>query len=75
MKKMSMIKIIAVTICLVTSCLVYIQSKSDELSELVLDNIEALASNEGTDGYCFGSGEVDCYGYLVKLKIEGYKLK
>jgi hypothetical protein len=40
-------------------------------SQLTVDNIEALADNEGgTDAYfCMGDGDIDCFGYKVALKI------
>lgn len=75
MKRMSMIKIAIIAMCLVSSSLIYTQSGSTELNELVLENVEALASGEGDRFMCSGSGEVDCHGYLVKIKIEGYRLE
>lgn len=38
-------------------------------STLVLDNIDALAQEEnGENTKCYGSGDIDCYGYKVKRK-------
>lgn len=39
--------------------------KQNNVSDLVFDNIEALASNEAGGGMCFGSGSIDCDGMKV----------
>lgn len=49
-----------------------------ELNPLLLDNIEALASNESAQAtYCYGSGSVDCPITHTKVEyvIKGYGLK
>lgn len=38
--------------------------KQNNVSDLVFDNIEALASNE-VGGMCFGNGSIDCDGVKV----------
>ncbi len=44
------------------------QQQSSELSSLALENIEALAQDEwgGEDRKCFGTGDIDCYGFKVE---------
>lgn len=39
-------------------------------SALVLDNIDALAQEENgeEDVSCYGSGDIDCYGYKVEKR-------
>lgn len=49
-------------------------SENEEVHDLVFNNIEALASGEGSSDHCFGSGSVDCRGYKVDWKISGYSL-
>ena len=65
-------------ICLITaSCYLYLQ-KDNDLNNLVIKNIEALANNENGQSdknySCFGTGEIDCYGDKVDTKYEGYSL-
>ena len=63
-------------ICLITaSCYLYLQ-KDNDLNNLVIKNIEALAEDEyyEEDVYCYGIGSVDGYGDKVEMKIEGYRL-
>ena len=63
-------------ICLITaSCYLYLQ-KDNDLNNLVIKNIEALAEDEyyEEDYYYYGIGSVDCYGDKVEMKIEGYRL-
>ena len=63
-------------ICLITaSCYLYLQ-KDNDLNNLVIKNIEALAEDVyyEEDYYCYGRGSVDCYGDKVEMKIEGYRL-
>lgn len=41
---------------------------------LLLDNIEALASNEGKKDFCVGSGSIDCNGRKVEYKVSTFSL-
>lgn len=56
----------------------YTASQTNVVNNLALQNIEALANNEGnqpTENYqCYGWGEVDCYGYKVEVKYSGFSL-
>jgi hypothetical protein len=68
------------TICLLTGLaggmFLYSENRPQKVcfSEMALANIEALAGGEGIgNGYCFGSGSVDCYGYKVEMKITGLR--
>ncbi|MDR3269623.1 MAG: NVEALA domain-containing protein [Tannerella sp.] len=42
------------------------------VSDLALENIEALASGESSLTICYGSGTIDCNGAKVETKIIGY---
>ena len=47
------------------------QSQECTLSDLTLENINALARGETDENYfCYSSGDVDCYGHKVKLRID-----
>lgn len=52
-------------------------SKKSNLEDFVLENVEALATNELGSGYCFDSGSVDCpMGHIkVKYVMSGYSLE
>lgn len=59
-----------------------LNSKYEKMDSLLLENIEALASGEGTGNFgtptCFGSGSVDCpifhdKVYMVK-EYTGYAI-
>ena len=56
----------------------YTDSRKDELSNLLLKNVEALADSEsGPAVNCLSSGSVDCPHTKVKVKyvIEDYSLE
>ncbi|MDR1745833.1 MAG: NVEALA domain-containing protein [Tannerella sp.] len=45
------------------------KNAEEKLSQLALDNIEALAEDENPPNqnvFCFGTGTVNCYGYMVE---------
>ena len=47
------------------------QSQECTLSDLTLENINALARGETDENYfCLNSGDVDCYGHKVRLRID-----
>lgn len=35
------------------------------MSELMLENVEALAQGEGGNYVCYGSGDIDCHGTIL----------
>ena len=43
------------------------------VSDLALANVEALASGEGGNFRCLGYGDVECYGYRVRMKFENLR--
>ena len=43
------------------------------MSELMLENVEALAQGEGGNYVCYGSGDIDCHGMKVWVKYEGIR--
>lgn len=69
------LKLVGFTFCLVAG--IYLGSnQNNEISTLVLDNIEALAYGEhGGIVRCYGDGSVDCHGYWVEMKITGLSLE
>lgn len=70
------VKISGILSCLLVGALFVITPKKD-VSDLVLENVEALAHDEIKDEssvHCYGDGEVDCYGIKVEMKITGLSL-
>lgn len=68
------LKLIGLAVCLISGFCIWSNQKDDS-PILLLENIEALANGEGGDRvYCYGDGSVDCYGYLVEMKISGLSL-
>ena len=65
-------------VCLIGgTLLVHTARNSSEINPnvyLQLDNINALASNEGGKNYCSGSGSIDCNGQKVEQKISTFGL-
>lgn len=51
----------------------YVQTEKENLTDLALDNIEALAQGENTNLYCFGEGDIDCEGIKVKKRFDGIR--
>lgn len=43
------------------------------MSELMLENVEALAQGEGGNYVCYGSSDIDCHGMKVWVKYEGIR--
>ena len=43
------------------------------MSELMLENVEALAQGEGGNYVCYVSGDIDCHGMKVWVKYEGIR--
>ena len=52
------------------------KTSHEAVSDLALENIEALASGEGATGNvaCAYPGSIDCFGNKVKYRIEGFSL-
>lgn len=54
------------------------ENREENISDITLENIEALANNEFDNGYfCYGTGKVTCpysgqqvAGYYIKRNIE-----
>ncbi|MDR1502586.1 MAG: NVEALA domain-containing protein [Prevotella sp.] len=71
MKKYSLILLLAST-CLILAGSFFL-TKEPGLKDIVSENVEALASGEGSGGtLCMGSGSVDCLVYKVEIKISGF---
>lgn len=58
----------------VAAAFYFCSSENEEVYGLASYNIEALASGEGGNVACVGSGSVDCSGFKVKYKVSGYSL-
>lgn len=72
--KKTIIKCVVVTCGVIVGCYQYSQ-KENNISDVVLQNIEALAGGEYyEDTFCYGRGSVDCLGHKVEMKIEGLSL-
>jgi len=55
----------------------FMEKESTTLSDVALDNIEALAAGEGGSSmwFCRGSGSLDCpNGTKVKFIVDNYSL-
>lgn len=72
--KKTIIKSMVVACGVIASCYLYSQ-KENNISDVVLQNIDALAGNEYSEAsFCYGHGSVDCLGHKVEMKIEGFSL-
>ena len=49
------------------------QAKEIGMSELALANVEALASGESGNFRCLGHGDVECYGYRVRMRFDNLR--
>jgi hypothetical protein len=58
----------------VTFLVILSKSGKDEWNDFLYNNIEALASGEGSRNMCAGNGSIDCGGYKVKYKITGFSI-
>ena len=75
MKKKMMGIIAIVAIAAVAGYNVYVSQSNAKLSNLALNNIEALADNEDTTNHaCYGYGDIDCFGIKAKLRIDIFSL-
>lgn len=65
---------IGLVLAVITAVSFQLKSKKGNLDSLMLENMEALASGEGSSiTRCFGSGSVDCPTTHVKVYIVGYR--
>ena len=44
------------------------------LSDLALENINALARDEGGNVRCYGYGNIECLGRRVEMRFTGFSL-
>ncbi len=64
--------IIKLSIVILVACsFFYTQNRFKLSHELLLANLEALASGESGGTYCYGYGSVDCHGYKVSWMASG----
>ena len=74
--KRTLIKVTVMGILLI-GCIYFMEKESTTLSDVALDNIEALAAGEGGSSmwFCRGSGSLDCpNGTKVKFIVDNYSL-
>lgn len=74
--KRTLIKVTVMGILLVGG-IYFMEKESTTLSDVALDNIEALAAGEGGSSmwFCRGSGSLDCpNGTKVKFIVDNYSL-
>lgn len=68
---------VTVGIILLAGSILFMKEKNNSLSDVALDNIEALAAGEGTGSmwFCRGTGSLDCpNGTKVKYIVRDYSL-
>lgn len=53
---------------------VYNATDKQPLSDLALENIDALASGENGNVGCFGRGNIECLGDRVEMRFTGFSL-
>lgn len=70
--RQKLVKLLAGIICLVGIYL-FTRTEKENLTDLALENIEALARNENTNFYCIGEGDIDCNGIKVKRRFDGLR--
>lgn len=73
--KRILIKVTAIGMLLAGS--IYFMEETTTLSDVALDNIEALAAGEGSGSmwFCRGSGSLDCpNGTKVEYIVDDYSL-
>lgn len=73
--KRTLIKVTVLGI-LLAGGIYFMKEKNTTLSDIALDNIEALAAGEGGSmWFCRGTGSLDCpSGNKVKYIVENYSL-
>ena len=76
MKKKQVLFKVIVAVQLLIGGVSLMSEKGVDISDVALDNVEALAAGEGlTQWHCFGSGTLDCpNGTKVKYIIDDYSL-
>lgn len=65
------VKLLLISLCLIGGFCILADKENTEVKDLASENIEAIASIPIIA--CYGEGSVDCKGYSVKIKIDGYK--
>ncbi|WP_195281801.1 NVEALA domain-containing protein [Parabacteroides johnsonii] len=70
--KRTLLKILTGIVCL-TGMYFCAQTEKENLMDLALDNIEALAQGENTNFLCYGEGDIDCSGIKVKTRFDGLR--
>lgn len=66
--KMKKILIFAVISASFVAGYLHNRQTSTEMSSLLLENVEALATPESSGAICMGSGSVDCPEYHTKVE-------
>lgn len=70
--KRTVLKFLVGSICLLGAYF-YAQPEKENLTDLALENVEALAQNENTNYFCSGHGDIDCDGIKVKIRFDGFR--
>ena len=68
MKQFSMWAVLAFAVFLIGKSA---QSANEQMSNVLLKNVDALALGDDSEEYirCYGSGSVNCNGYYVAYKL------
>ena len=61
--------IVFIAACIVAAC-PFLTVKIENTTDITLQNVEALASGETMEVFCYGSGSIDCYGAKVEVRIH-----
>lgn len=68
--KKAILKGIVIIACIAGAYCLY-TDQSNNVTNLALANIEALASGENSGSFhCFGDGSIDCLGEKVEMKVN-----
>lgn len=70
--KRTVLKFLVGSICLLGTYF-YAQPEKENLTDLALENVEALAQDEYTNYICLGQGDIDCDGIKVKRRFDGLR--
>lgn len=64
--------LLATLLSVVVLCVTFhLHSRKKHMGDFLLENVEALAAGEMSQGYCVGNGSVDCPIVNVKVYFVG----
>lgn len=75
MKKAVLLISLASAICLSLYNSYTKDEVSSKVNQLALDNVEALARDEGVNFFCIDVGDIECHGMKVYFMAEGLSVE